>query len=87
MLIGHDDYIKVVRLGSIGRSIDLVNKTRVAGLSRIGAVVYNPVNDTVFVSDLTWKTIFEYKFSSGVLKPISSRNLDSVKSMSLGELF
>jgi len=87
MLIGHDDYLKVLRFDSIGRDVDIVEVTKVPGLKSIGAMVYNPINDTVFVSDLTWKSIFEYSFTTRNLRTVSNSHLDSVKSMSFGEEF
>ena len=71
-----------MKFNSIGR--DVLKEKKLSDLKMIGAILYNPVNDTIFISDLYWKTIFELDRKTNKMTSILTRHLDSVKSLALG---
>jgi len=81
LMIGYENSLKILRFNSIGRNV--VTEIKLADLKSIGAVEYNPINNTAFISDLFFKTMFEYNFKTKELKSVSSRHMDSVKAIAL----
>jgi len=82
LVVAFKSTIKTMRFNSIGTEV--FESITLPQLKSITAIVYNPINNTIILSDTGAKKIFEYSFSKKRLTVLIDQHLDSVKGMDIG---
>lgn len=72
----------MMRFNSIGREV--FNTVTFSQLKTITAVTYNPVNNSIILSDSPSKKIYEYNIKRNRLTVLIDQHLDMVKGMDIG---
>jgi len=71
-------------LSSIGRLTFDEYPMASRGIEKIGAIAYNPLNDSIIFSDLKTKQIYEFRTENNKLSVIVDRHLKEVKGIDIG---
>ncbi|ODM90172.1 Low-density lipoprotein receptor-related protein 4 [Orchesella cincta] len=81
LVIAFKSTIKTMRFNSIGTEV--FDSIVLPKIKSVSAVVYNPINNTVILSDTGAKKIYEYSFKTKRLSVLIDQHLDSVKGMDI----
>ncbi|CAL8127285.1 unnamed protein product [Orchesella dallaii] len=81
LVVAFKSTLKTMRFNSIGTEI--FDSITLPQIKSISAVVYNPVNNTIIISDTGAKKIYEYSFTRKRLTVLIDQHLDSVKGMDI----
>lgn len=73
----------MMRFNSIGR--DIFEAISFSELKSINALVYNPINNTIIISDSSHKKIYEYSINKKKLNVLIAHHLDNVRGMDIGK--
>ena len=82
IFIAEGRFIRQMHFHSIGNSN--ATGTTLDGLEKIGAITYNPLNQTFILFDSTRNNLLTYNPKTSKLDPLVTRHLQAVKAISVG---
>ncbi len=83
LLLAQHDNLFVTRITAVGRDI-FEHVALPPIIKSINALVYNPVNNSVIISDIVSKIIFEWKFETQVCNILVEKDVVNVTLMDIG---
>ncbi|CAL8080455.1 unnamed protein product [Orchesella dallaii] len=81
LVVALKNTIMTMRFDSIGTQV--FDSTTIPNIGRIGCIIYNPVNNTLILSDTETRKIYEYNIRSKQLTVLVGNDVDNVTGMDI----